>query len=261
MNSPNSGITGLLIPESPIENRSSASYGSRVMGNLNMGNEHKLGQKINVVLVEDHRMVREGTRELLEQCSDIQVVGEAGSGEEALELLARLSFDVMIVDIQLPGISGIDLVRESKKRSSQIKCLILSAFDEYVFAVEALGAGAHGYLLKTVGISELIGAVRAVATGSTVLDDGVSKRLGKYWHQLDRHTREELTRREIDVLKMLALGNSNKEIARDLNLGVRTVESYVSNILSKFAVRSRTEAVIYAINNHLISNGNIDNSR
>ncbi len=255
-----SRITGRNSVDNPMVNRQLIPYGVSVE-NIMVEKLENTRSVITVALVEDHCMVREGTRDLLEKSPGIEVIGEAGTGDQAIHLLDYLVPDVMIVDIQLPDMSGIEVVRASINKSPRIKCVILSAYDDYVFAAEALDAGAHGYLLKTIGIAELIGAVHAVAAGSTVLDEAISRRLTKHWHHYDRPPAEELTRREVDVMKMLAQGNSNKEIAHELNLGIRTVESYVSNILSKFGVRSRTEAVVYALNNHIISPDNIELSK
>jgi len=207
---------------------------------------------ISVLLVEDHRIVREGTRSLLEQAPEIRVLGEASSGEEAIRLALDLLPSVMLVDVQLEGSNGIDVIRTVTRSAPQVRCVVLSAFDDYVYVTEAFEAGACGYLLKTAGATELVGAVRAVAAGATVTDDRVSRRLLDRW----RHGRlpaEGLTPREADILRLLARGRTNKQMAHELGVGLRTVEGYVSSLFAKCGVRSRTEAALYAVSHHLVA--------
>ena len=207
---------------------------------------------IRVVIVDDHALVREGTRQILEMAPDLDVVGVAGSAEEALEILAENPADVALVDINLPGLSGLDLAREAATRWPSVNVLILSAFDEHAYVTEALELGVSGYLLKTTSGRELVDAVRAVADGIFVLDRAVSQRLIRR-RRRGPETLTALTRRETDVLELLARGRSNKQIAASLSLGLRTVESHVSNLLGKLGVNSRTEAVTYALNHRLVS--------
>jgi len=207
---------------------------------------------IAVLLVEDHRIVREGTRSLLEQDAGIRVAGEAAGGEEAVALARQLRPRVMLVDVQLDGMSGIEVIRTVAAEMPEVRCVVLSAYDDYVYVTEAFEAGASGYLLKTAGAEELVSAVRAVASGATVTDERVTRRLLDRWRR-GPAAREALTAREGDVLRLLATGGSNKEIARQLGVGLRTVEGYVSSILAKCGVRSRTEAVLYAMSHHLVA--------
>ncbi|MDE3082848.1 MAG: response regulator transcription factor [Acidobacteriota bacterium] len=207
---------------------------------------------IRVVIVDDHALVREGTRQILEMAPDVEVVGVAGSAEEALEILDTRSANVALVDINLPGLSGLDLAREAAQRWPNLHVLILSAFDEHAYVTEALELGVSGYLLKTTSGRELIDAVRAVADGIFVLDRAVSQRLIRR-RRRGPEALTVLTRRETDVLELLARGRSNKQIAASLSLGLRTVESHVSNLLGKLGVNSRTEAVTYALNHRLVS--------
>jgi DNA-binding NarL/FixJ family response regulator len=197
---------------------------------------------IRVVIVDDHALVREGTRQLLEQNPDIDVVGTAGSGEEALTLLHELKPDVALVDINLPAMSGLELAREMATALPGVHVLILSAYDEYAYIAEALEIGVGGYLLKTASAKELVDAVRAVSDGVLVLDRQVSKRLVRH-----RQSGPET------ILVLLAQGKSNKQIAAQLELGTRTVEGYVSNVLSKLGVTSRTEAVTHALSHRLVN--------
>lgn len=205
---------------------------------------------LTVVLVEDHRVVREGTRQLLERDPAIAVVGEAASAYEAVRLAAELRPAVMLVDIQLQGSNGVDVIRSVAAAAPEVRCVVLTAYDDYVYITEAFEAGACGYLLKTVSAAELVGAVRAAAAGATVTDERISHRLRERWRNR-RPMPERLTGRETEVLELLVRGSSNKEMAQALGVGLRTVEGYVSNVLAKCGVRSRTEAVLFAFSHGL----------
>jgi two-component system, NarL family, response regulator DevR len=206
---------------------------------------------MTAVIVDDHAVVREGTRQLLERADGIEVVGEVGTVAEAIALARTLVPDLMVVDVELPDGSGVDVVREIARAGLSVRCLMLSAHDDYVYLSEALAAGAAGYLLKTVAADELVAAVRAVALGSVVVDKALSRRLSGHHRQPEERVAATLTAREFDVIRALVRGLSNKEIAAELGVGVRTVESYVSAVLTKLGVRSRTEATLYAIEHHL----------
>jgi DNA-binding NarL/FixJ family response regulator len=208
---------------------------------------------ITVVIVEDHVVVREGTRELFGREGDITVVGEASTVAEAVNLARQLVPTLMVVDIELPDQSGVEVVREVVATGLPVRCLMLSAHDDYVYVSEALAAGAAGYLLKTVSAVELVAAVRAVATGAVVVDESLSRRLAGRLRQPEQTPAASLTSRELDVVRALVRGYSNKEIAAELGVGLRTVESYVSNVLAKLGVRSRTGAIVYAIEHGLVS--------
>ncbi|NNN09696.1 MAG: response regulator transcription factor [Acidimicrobiaceae bacterium] len=207
---------------------------------------------IPVVIVDDHALVREGTRQLLQQDPGLDIIGVASSGEEALEVLAKLQPEVVLVDVNLPLMSGLELARRVSENWPEIHVLIVSAYDDFAYIVEALDIGVDGYLLKTASTKELIDAVHAVAEGVLVLDRQVSKRLVQRQRR-EPETVSSLTPRETDVLGLLAQGQSNKQIAAQLELGTRTVEGYVSNILSKLGVTSRTEAVTHAIGLRLVT--------
>lgn len=213
------------------------------------------GAATTVVIVDDHTVVREGTRQLLEREEGIEVVGEVGTVAEAVALARRLAPALMLVDVELPDGTGVDVVREVVRAALPVRCLMLSAHDDYVYLSEALAAGAAGYLLKTVTADELVAAVRAVALGSVVVDKALARRLTGRNRRPEERVAETLTSREFDVICALMRGRSNKEIAAELGVGVRTVESYVSAVLTKLGVRSRTEATLYAIEHHLVSSG------
>lgn len=220
------------------------------------GETLRAGQRaITVAIVDDHALFREGTVYVLEGEEGVEVVGEAGTGEDALELLARLRPDVAIVDINLPGMSGLQVARTLADAGSPVRVLIVSAYDDYAYVTEALEVGVAGYLLKTASGRELVDAVRAVADGVFVLDRAVSSRLARRNRVGAANSGDQLTPREVDVLALLAQGLSNKQIAQRLVLGLRTVESHVSNVLAKLGVTSRTEAVLYALDHHLVTGG------
>lgn len=207
---------------------------------------------IRVVIVDDHAVVREGVRQLLDQESDVQVVGQAGTAEDALAVLERTSADVALIDVNLPGMSGLELARAAAARYPQVRVLVVSAYDDYAYVAEALELGVGGYLLKTATAKELVDAVRAVAGGLLVLDRAVSDRYARR-RQGPPPGADGLTPREADVLRLLARGLSNRRIATEFSLGLRTVEGHVSNILAKLGVRSRTEAVLYGLSHHLVA--------
>ena len=221
--------------------------------------------KIRIVIADDHKVVREGTRELLQKENDLEVVGEAGDGEEAVELVKRFKPDVVIMDIAMPGVNGIEATKQIKAFYPRVAVLILTAYeyDQYVFAL--LEAGAAGYLLKDVRGQEVIEAVRAVHAGESVLHPVVARKaLDHFVHPEDK--REEspkaqtLTDREVEVLRLAAQGHGNKEIAAELDLSVRTIQAHLGNIFNKLKVGSRTEAVIVGLKNGLLSLDDIKES-
>jgi DNA-binding NarL/FixJ family response regulator len=210
------------------------------------------GMRIRVMIVEDHTLLREGTRHILEQSHDIEVVGEAGRGDEAVELIDQLEPDVVLLDMRLPGMNGIEIARAVTSKHKQIRVLLLSAFDDEEYVAEALNAGAAGYLLKTTPGAKLVEAVRAVHSGATVLQDELSHKLAmRAMHPGSSGPR--LSERELDVLRLTALGLSSKEIAGRLQISQRTVEGHLNNIYSKLGVNSRTEAVVHAAARGLIN--------
>jgi len=209
-------------------------------------------EKIRVLLAEDHVVVREGTRELIRREQDMEVVGEAGDGEEAIELATELRPDVVIMDIAMPRVNGIEATRRIKELYPATAVLILTAYDneQYIFAL--LEAGAAGYLLKNVRRSELIHAVRAVYAGESVLHPVVIRKVlqrfsGAKGRPGEGGGRDTLTERETEVLRLASKGISNKDIARELVVSARTVQAHLGNIFNKLGVGSRTEAVLYAL--------------
>jgi DNA-binding NarL/FixJ family response regulator len=209
-------------------------------------------EEITVLLADDHVLLRQGTRELLEREDDLKVIGEAGDGEEAVHLAQDLHPHVVIMDIAMPKLNGIEATRRIKEKQPDTAVLILSAYDDdqYVFAI--LEAGAAGYLLKDVPSQELVEAIRAVHAGESILHPTIARKVinrfasprgpGVLGVEAD-----QLSEREMEVLKLAAQGMSNMEIANELALSVRTIQGHLSNIFSKMQVGSRTEAVIQAL--------------
>lgn len=204
-----------------------------------------------VLLAEDHLITRQGICRLLEGEKNIKVVGEAGDGEEAVRLASELKPDVVVMDVAMPKLNGIQATRQIKLLHPNIAVLTLTAYDddEYVFGL--LEAGAAGYLLKTVGGDELVRAISAVHKGEPVLDPAVARKVierAKLHGRGHRQTKEErLTDREMEVLRLAADGLGNKEIADQLRLSRRTIEGILRSIFNKLGVGSRVEAILYAV--------------
>lgn len=207
---------------------------------------------INVLLAEDHVITRQGIRRLLEDEKGVTVIGEASDGEEAVQMVTDLKPDIVIMDIAMPKLNGIEATRQIKLLSPRTAVLILSAYDddEYVFAL--LKAGAAGYLLKNVSGDELTRAIRAVYKGEPVLDPIVARKVMNYFkvpgkmRGLEKPS-DHLSNRETDILKLAAKGMTNKDIADKLHLSNRTVEGHLRTIFNKLGVGSRTEAVLYGL--------------
>lgn len=211
---------------------------------------------IRVLLVDDHAILREGIRALLALSKDIEVVGEAGDGQVAIEQARELSPNVVLMDIAMPDLDGLEATRRIKERFKNVKVLILTQHEnrEYVFPI--LKAGADGYVLKKAAGTELISAIRAVHEGGTFLYPTVAKTVVEDYLRPDgtvsdrRHPR--LTDREIEILKLVAEGKSNQEIADLLCLSAKTVNGHRTNIMEKLDLHNRTELVKYAIRTGLI---------
>jgi DNA-binding NarL/FixJ family response regulator len=213
---------------------------------------------VKILIAEDHPITREGIRKLLEGEDSLAVIGEASDGEEAVQMVAELEPDVVIMDVAMPRLNGIEATRQIKLIRPATAVLILSAYDddEYVFGL--LEAGAAGYLLKTTSGDELTRAIGAVYKGEPVLDPLITRKVINRFRFPDKMPRaarpaEHLSDREVDIIKLAARGMTNKEIADELHLSRRTVEGNLRSIFNKLGVGSRTEAVLYGLRNGWLS--------
>ena len=205
--------------------------------------------KIRILIADDHAVLREGMRSLLEKERDFEVVGEASDGEEAARLGSELKPDVVIMDIVMPKLSGIEATRLIKQASPSSAVLILTAYSDIRYILGLLEAGACGYLLKSARGSEVVAAIRAVRSGESVLDPVVTRKLlqrvvGAAGGAGEGQTRGQLTARETEILRLAARGMSNKDIADVLFLSLRTVKAHLTNIFNKMGCGSRTDAII-----------------
>jgi NarL family two-component system response regulator LiaR len=212
---------------------------------------------IKVLLAEDHKIVREGTRQLLGQSPDMDVIGEASDGVEAVQLAADFHPDVIVMDVRLPRLNGIEATRTITTRFPGIRVLILSAYDDDSYVFPLLEAGASGYLLKTASGMELAEAIRQVHAGQKALAPRITakivNRLGGRGSFRGTGMTVGLTDREMEVLRAAALGRPNKSIANALAISPRTVQVHLRNIFAKLGVDSRSQAVAYAIRHGWIS--------
>jgi two-component system response regulator NreC len=219
------------------------------------------GRKIRILIADDHPVLRRGLRALIEEEPDMEVVGEAGNGLEAVQLAERLRPDVVIMDISMPELDGLEATRRIRERSPSTYILILTvhAHERYLFPV--LKAGASGYVRKTAADEELIKAIRVVARGDVFLYPSATRMLlDDYLAQVragrEQDPYESLSEREREILRLLAEGHTNAEIAQKLNLSVKTVETYRTRIMEKLHLRTRAELVRYALRKGLISEEN-----
>lgn len=207
---------------------------------------------IRVFLVDDQTLVRQGIRSLLELSDAVTVVGEARDGEEAIVQIPKIRPDVVLLDLRMPGKSGLEVL-EHLSRSGQLPpTIILTTFDEEQLVLSGLRAGARGFLLKDVSLEQLVNAIKTVADGGSLVQPAVTERLLRGVGQLENRFAsldqpDPLTERETEILRLMAGGYSNKEIARSLDVAEGTVKNHVSNILSKLGVRDRTRAVLKAL--------------
>jgi len=212
-----------------------------------------MAEPVRVLLVDDQRLMREGLRILLELEPDIEVVGEAEDGQAALEAYAVLRPDVVLMDIRMPGMDGVEATRRLRDRWPEARVIILTTFDDDAYVFEGLRAGALGYLLKDVSGAELAEAVRTVAAGGALIEPSVARkvvaefaRIAPPSHRAGEGLPEPLSEREREVLRLLAQGLTNREIAARLFLAEGTVKNYVTAILQKLGVRDRTQAALRA---------------
>jgi len=208
----------------------------------------KAKETIRVLLADDHAVVRAGIRQFLEQEKDIEVVAEAGDGEEARKLIEKHKPDVAVLDIQMPMASGIDVTRWVRSEIPSIGILILTAYDDDPYVLAVLQAGANGYVLKTASPADVIQAVKDVHDGKSVMDAAITKKLfAQIKSPREKEFLEELTEREMDVLRLVAKGFTNKAIGVQLSISDRTVQGHLAHIFGKLQAASRTEAVMRAV--------------
>ncbi|MBA4383886.1 MAG: DNA-binding response regulator [Anaerolinea sp.] len=211
--------------------------------------------KQRIILVDDHEVVRLGLKSLLERHPQFEVIGEAGNAKEALEQVERLMPDVVLMDIRLPGTSGIEVCEEIIKKFPEIRVIMLTSYAEDDMLFSAIRAGASGYVLKQINADDLMKAIEAVGRGEALLDPAVTQRV---FQEVRRAVKEEessafstLSQQEKHVLLLVSEGRTNREIAKALFLGEGTVRNYVSSILSKLGVSNRAEAAAYAVEHNL----------
>lgn len=209
-------------------------------------------EKIKVLLADDHTIVREGTCDMVQRQPDMEVVGEASDGVEAVELTKKFEPDVVVMDIAMPRLNGIEATVQLKKLRPSTAVLILTAYDTDQYVMALLEAGAAGYLLKNVHSNQLIKAIRAVFAGESVLQPSITRRfinqlIAKTPRLEEAPALSPLSERELEVLKLAAKGVSNRDIAENLGLSNRTVQAHLSNIFKKLSVASRTEAILYSL--------------
>jgi len=208
---------------------------------------------IKVLIVDDHPVVREGLAAMLARAPDIEVVGEARDGQEAIEQVGALQPDVVLMDLQMPRVDGVEAIKQIRVRQPRVQTIVLTTYgdDESIF--RGLEAGARGYLLKDAPRDELFRAVRAVARGESLLQPAVATRLLDRFSRRPAPAQETLTERELDVLRLLARGSANKEIGAALHISESTVKTHVANIFQKLDVSDRTEAVTAALRRGLLT--------
>jgi DNA-binding NarL/FixJ family response regulator len=207
---------------------------------------------IRVVLVDDQTLVRRGLRALLELAGDISVVAEAGDGVEGAAVIRRERPDVVLLDVRMPKASGLDLLRDLRRAGELPPTILLTTFDDDEALLEGVKAGARGYLLKDVSLEQLTGAIRAVAAGETLIRPAVTERVLRGLEHIRRDFEaldppDPLTKREVEILRLMAGGYSNREIAEALGTAEGTIKNHASSILSKLGVRDRTRAVLKAL--------------
>ena len=207
---------------------------------------------IKVLVVDDHEMVRRGLIAYLETEDDIAVIGEANDGSKAIQMAETLQPDVILMDLIMENMGGIEATAQIKKRFPQIQVIILTSFIDEKLVFPALEAGALSYLLKTAKAEEIVYAIRSAVKDESVIEPKVASQMLTRMRSRERELHDDLTPRELEVLKLIGNGKTNQEIADSLFIGIKTVKTHVSNILSKLQVEDRTQAAIYANRNNLV---------
>jgi len=205
---------------------------------------------IRLVVVDDHPIVRHGLVSMLGYEKDLQVVGEAANGHDAVRVILEHKPDVTLLDLRMPGLSGVEVMKQVRAQLTSVKFLVLTTYDTDEYIVPALSSGAHGYLLKDTSPDELVRAIHAIAQGGAALEPGVAARFLE--NVAAQKNNAELSEREAEVLRLLVSGASNKIIAAQLDLSENTIKSHVSHIFEKLNVASRAEAVAVALQRGLV---------
>lgn len=235
------------------------------MSQASAGAHRPEGPKVvRILIADDHEVVRIGLRSLLERYPEFQVVGEAASGAAAIEMVDQLLPDVVVMDIRMPEVNGVDACRRIKEKHPQVKVIMLTSYpdDEAVFG--AVMAGASGYVLKQVGSTELVDAIHTVARGESLLDPSVTGKLLERVRMMsadEQPPHEKLNMQERRILALIAEGKTNREIAEALYLSEKTVRNYVSMILSKLGLANRAEAAAYAVRQNMVRDFKPNNSQ
>lgn len=208
---------------------------------------------IKILIADDHPVVRKGLREIIEETSDMEVADEASNGQEVLAKVFKKDFDVVLLDISMPGRSGLDILKELKSQLPKLAVLVLSIHPEEQYAVQVLKAGAAGYLTKKSAPEELITALRKVSAGGKYVSPSLAEKLASALEiGIEKPPHETLSAREYEVMRKIALGKTVTEIARELFLSPKTISTYRSRILEKIGIKNNAELIRYAIKNRLV---------
>lgn len=208
---------------------------------------------VRVIIADDHKMFRDGLKQILKEDPDIIVVDEAGNGQEALDKIYKSDFDILLLDISMPGLSGLDVLRQLKAQKSKISILILSMYPEEQYALRAIKSGASGYITKSSASDELIHAIKKISEGGTYISSSIAERLlFSIKDSSEALPHQKLSDREFQILKLIASGKTITQVADELYLSVKTISTYRSRILEKMDMKSNAELIHYALKHNLL---------